>query len=526
MVKETEFYELLSVSVDADENEIKRSYRKLALKYHPDKNPGDESAADMFKQISHAYETLSDADKRRLYDAHGKDGLNGGGGGGGGFADEADIFSRFFGGGAPRGEPKPKDLVHELPCTLEDMYKGRTRRVAITRKRKCTDCDGKGLKPGVNPPTCRKCKGAGRVRMVQQLFPGFVQQFEAECPDCDGNGVQIRRQDICARCGGQCAVNDQKVLDVHVEKGARHHEVLRFAGEGEEKVGVRLVGDVLIFLQEVRHRTFKRLGKHLVMTAGITLFEAVCGFEKVIEHLDGRTVRVTVAPGEVVNPSQPWCVSGQGMPIPGTGGTVCGDLYIQFEVSWPKPTALPAAGNNSNVNAAQEGSGSLTEAGLRAAAAAFALPEKTPLLGGQRVELQRIPGAAEERAMSEAASRSGGKGRRATTTTQAKGRGATSSTSSGGGSNDPALDSARRRFRTQAARGREVKDKAWGGYRHGTEAGTAGAHGMGHAAADEDDGDEYEDMDDEEEQRGPRRQPQQQQTRGMHGAQQVECASQ
>ncbi|ORC89389.1 putative DnaJ protein [Trypanosoma theileri] len=392
MVKETEYYELLEIVTDASEHEIKRAYRRLALRYHPDKNPGDDEAAEKFKRISHAYEVLSDADKRRLYDQHGKAGLEHGGGDDG--MDAADIFSAFFGGRrAPRGERKPRDLVHELTITLEDAYAGRRRRVAVTRDRLCGDCGGEGLRPGAVRQKCGACGGHGVRVHVQQLFPGMQQRMQVACTACGGAGTAVRDADICSGCRGNRVVKDQKVLDVCVEKGMDDSDVLRFDGEGDEIPGVRLKGDVLIILRLKSHDVFRRAGKHLLMNHTITLREALCGFELPVQQLDKRMLLIKVPCGQVIDPEAAWVVHREGMPVPNTGGTERGNLIVHFEVEYPTQ---------------------LSSRQLEQIATAFEMLDPLPRLNGQKVLLQdesrrqKRKGAARRAAAKSGAGGSGG----------------------------------------------------------------------------------------------------------------------
>ncbi|RNF21083.1 putative chaperone DNAJ protein [Trypanosoma conorhini] len=369
MVKESEYYEVLGLSVDAVDHDIKRAYRRLALRYHPDKNPGDQEAAEMFKRISHAYEILSDEEKRRIYDQHGKAGLEGGGGGDGEF-DASDIFSMFFGGGRrPRGERKPKDLVHELRVSLEDLYNGKTRKVSVTRDRRCEACDGNGIKPGAERRTCVACRGQGSQMFVQELFLGMHQRVQQTCQSCGGEGTTVREVDICGRCRGSRTVKDQKVLEVHIEKGMRHQDVVRFDGEGDEVVGMRLKGDVLIILAQKPHDVFRRVGNHLLMNYTISLQEALCGFELPVQHLDRRMRLIKIPCGQVIDPEAAWVVRGEGMPLPNTGGLDRGNLVIHFEVEYP-----------TQLGARQ----------LKSIAAALGAPETLPRVGGHKLVLSDL----------------------------------------------------------------------------------------------------------------------------------------
>lgn len=340
MPVELAYYEVLGVEGTADENEIKRAYRKMALKFHPDKNPGDEAAASKFKELGEAYEVLSDPEKKALYDKHGKKGLEQGGGGGHG--DASDIFSMFFGGGRrERGEPKPKDIVHELPVSLEEMYVGKTKKIAATRDRLCTDCKGTGAREGAGEATCADCRGRGFRVMMQQLMPGMVQQVQVKCSKCQGKGVNVHPDDLCRTCQGSKVVKDRKVLEVHIEKGMKKGDHMRFTGDGDQIPGVRLAGDILIILAQKPHEMFRRIGSHLLVNHTITLQEALCGFELPIEHLDRRMILIKIPPGQVIDPSFAWTAYREGMPIQGSGGAERGNLMIHFDVKFPD--SLPAA---------------------------------------------------------------------------------------------------------------------------------------------------------------------------------------
>jgi len=284
--------------------------------------------------VGTAYEVLCDAEKRALYDKRGKKGLEEGGRGGGGDAD--DIFSMFFGGGGrSRGEPKPKDIVHELGVTLEDMYLGKTKKIAATRDRVCVQCSGSGIKPDSKLDSCRKCGGAGAVIGMREIFPGMVQRVQMRCDACSGQGQCVRPEDICPGCRGAKIAKERKVLEVHIEKGARSRDHIRFAEEGDQVPGVRLIGDIIIFLVQKPHDVFQRVGDHILFQHEITLHEALCGFEMPLEQLDRRMLLIKIPPQQVIDPSFAWYVHREGMPIPGTGGTEKGHLVIHFKVKFP-----------------------------------------------------------------------------------------------------------------------------------------------------------------------------------------------
>ncbi|KAG5475477.1 hypothetical protein LSCM1_03597 [Leishmania martiniquensis] len=339
MVKETGYYDALGVSPNASEDEIKRAYRKLALKYHPDKNT-DPGAQEKFKEVSVAYECLSDPEKRKRYDQFGKDAVEMQSGG----VDPSDIFASFFGGGGrPRGEPKPKDIVHELPVPLEAFYCGKTIKLAITRDRLCTQCSGTGSKVAGVSATCKDCGGRGVRMMTRQLQPGFIQQIQTACPVCKGKGTNLREEDKCISCRGQQILKDKKVFEVVVEKGMHRGDSVTFSGEGDQIPGVKLSGDIIIILDQKPHATFVRKGNHLLMEHTISLAEALTGFSLNVTQLDGRELAISSTAGSVIDPASMYSVSREGMPVPHTGGMERGDLIIRFRVLFPKTLKQAAA---------------------------------------------------------------------------------------------------------------------------------------------------------------------------------------
>jgi len=332
MVKETGYYDELGVKPTATPDELKKAYRKLALKYHPDKNPDE---GERFKHISQAYEVLSNEDKRKVYDQGGEQALKEGGGGGGGgmFSSPMDIFDMFFGGGRGRGrERRGKDVVHQLNVTLADLYNSRTRKLALQKHIICPKCSGVG---GKKPPeTCTSCKGSGREVRIQQLAPGMVTQIQTTCGECRGAGERINAKDRCKHCEGKKVVQERKILEVTVEKGMADGHKIEFSGEGDQEPNIE-PGDIIIVLDEQEHPIFKRKGNDILMTMNITLVEALCGFQKAITTLDNRTIVISQIPGEVIKHECVKFVPNEGMPHY-KAPDMKGRLIIIFEITFPE----------------------------------------------------------------------------------------------------------------------------------------------------------------------------------------------
>jgi len=329
MVKETKLYEFLEVDPSASSEEIRKAYRKLAIKYHPDKNP---NAGDKFKELTIAHEILSDPEKRALYDKYGEEGLKEGGG-----ADADDIFSMFFGGGrrggGRQGKPRGKDVAVAFPVTLEDLYCGKQARFKLDKTVMCSTCSGKGTtKPKANVK-CTTCDGAGyRVHMRHVAF-GLVQQIQEPCPTCGGEGEMIKPKDRCKDCSGKKLVEEEKELEVFVDKGMSHNQKITFSGEGDQIPGVT-PGDVILVLQQQEHPVFKRNGHDLHMEKKIQLSDALCGFKYFISHLDGRVLLISSQNGQVIKPGDIRCIENEGMPHH-KNPFEKGRLFIKFEIEFP-----------------------------------------------------------------------------------------------------------------------------------------------------------------------------------------------
>lgn len=332
MVKDTKYYDVLGVDPGCNESQLKKAYYKLAKVYHPDKNP---EAGDKFKEISHAYEVLSDPQKREVYDRHGEEGLSGDGGGG---MSAEDLFSQLFGGGMfnsgqrrqPTGPRRGKDVGHCLKVTLEDLYCGKVSQLKLSKSVMCAKCDGRGGKAGA-VRVCSSCQGQGVKLVIRQMGP-MVQQTQVTCSDCRGEGEIINKADRCIECSGRKTVTQKKVLEVHIEKGMEDGTRIPFEGEGDQAPGI-LPGSVIIVLEQKPHAAFQRKKNDLYFDAQIDLVTALTGGSFHIRHLDERDLLVTILPGEVIKPGEVKCIEGEGMPS--LRHHVKGNLYVRFEIKFP-----------------------------------------------------------------------------------------------------------------------------------------------------------------------------------------------
>ncbi|KAI0948456.1 hypothetical protein AcV7_009193 [Taiwanofungus camphoratus] len=308
MVKETKYYDLLDAAPDASEADLKKAYRKKALRLHPDKG-GDP---ELFKEVTHAYEVLSDPQKRSIYDARGEAGLSESGGMGG--MDPQDLFSQlfggggFFGGGQPRsqGPRKTRDLMHRVHVTLEDLYKGKLAKLSLTRNVICSKCGGKGGKDGA-VQRCGACSGSG-VRMTLRQMGPMIQQLQQPCDTCSGSGETVNQKDKCKQCNGKKVVSEKKFLEVHIDKGMKGGQTIKFLGESDQAPDVT-PGDVVIVIEEKPHDRFKRQENDLFIEQEIDLLTALAGGKFAVKHLDDRALIVNIAPGEVIKHGMPSLLS-------------------------------------------------------------------------------------------------------------------------------------------------------------------------------------------------------------------------
>lgn len=336
MSVEADYYSLLEIERTADDATIKSSYRKLAMRWHPDKNPGDAEAEARFKSISEAYDCLKDPQKRAAYDRFGHDafkqGMSGGGGGqggGAGFSDLGDIFetifgSAFGGGGGRQQARRGADLRYDMEVSLDEAFHGKQAEIEIEVSTQCDPCGGSGAEPGTGTRRCNLCGGHGQVRAQQGFF-----MVERTCPTCHGRGEVIEKP--CRSCRGEGRVDTPQKLEVNIPPGVDTGTRIRLAGKGEAGPFGSPPGDLYIFIHIKRHNVFEREGATLVTRVPIAFTTAALGGEIAIPGLDAATIAIDIPAG--IQSGKQLRKRGAGMPV--LQGRGRGDLVIEIMVETP-----------------------------------------------------------------------------------------------------------------------------------------------------------------------------------------------
>ncbi|MCC3860343.1 molecular chaperone DnaJ [Pseudemcibacter aquimaris] len=331
-----DYYETLGVDRSADAAGLKSAYRKLAMKYHPDRNPGDAEAEAKFKEVSEAYDILKDDQKRSAYDQYGHAAFeNGGmGGGGGGFhgfeaSGFSDIFEDLFGmGGGRRRDPnasrRGSDLRYNLTITLEDAFTGKSEKIKIPTSVACDTCDGSGAEDGTKPSACTTCNGIGKVRSQQGFF-----MVERTCPSCQGQGMTI--ENPCGDCSGTGKKNKNKTLDVKIPAGVEEGTRIRLSGEGKAGTRGGPSGDLYIFIDIEYHPIFQRDGSTVFCEIPIPMTTAALGGEIEVPTIGGDKTTVKISKG--TQTGKRYKISGKGMPVLNRG--TYGDMFIETNVETP-----------------------------------------------------------------------------------------------------------------------------------------------------------------------------------------------
>ena len=336
MATKRDYYEILDVAKDADTNTIKRAYRKLAMKYHPDRNKDDDTAAEKFRESTEAYEVLTDETKRSRYDRYGHAGVDDqmGGFGAGGFQDShayrdfgdlfGDVFGEAFGFGGRQQSNRGSDLRYDLSITLEDAAAGKEVELQIPKHAECDTCSGSGARPGTNPVPCSTCGGHGQVQMNQGFFA-----VRRTCPNCHGTGKKI--ESPCITCGGAGRKKVTKNLKVKIPAGVYHGAQVRVSGEGEAGEQGGPSGDLYIVVSLKEHKIFERDGGDLHCTMPITFPQATLGAEVEAPTLTGK-IKIKIPAG--TESGRVFRLRGKGVLDVRTGHT--GDLYVRVHIAVPK----------------------------------------------------------------------------------------------------------------------------------------------------------------------------------------------
>ncbi len=335
-----DYYKTLGVDNSASADEIKKSYRKLAMKLHPDQNKDNPKAEEQFKKINEAYDILKDDQKRAAYDQYGSaafDGSMGGGGmgggqyrGGGGMgAGFSDIFEDMFGdfrggGGRSNGPSRGSDMQYNMELSLEDAYKGKEAKIKIPVNDECDECEGSGAKKGTSAKHCATCDGAGRVRQQQGFFT-----IERTCPTCHGEGSMIK--DPCSKCSGSGRVRKSKTLKVNIPAGIESGRRVRLSGEGEAGIRGGERGDLYVMINVKPHKLFQREGANLYCRVPITVTRAALGGEIEVPTIKGTRATVKIPAG--TQTSQQFRLKGKGMSV--LNSSAHGDMYINIFVETP-----------------------------------------------------------------------------------------------------------------------------------------------------------------------------------------------
>lgn len=343
-MSERDYYTILGVSKNATPDEIKKAYRKLAVKYHPDKNPGNKEAEESFKEAAHAYETLKDPDKKAAYDRYGHSASTGAGGGGGfnnsggfdfsgGFSNFSDIFEEMFGGGGSshghRGSRKPyqqpgSDIRYNLELSLEEAFKGITKNLKFTTFVKCEHCHGTGSEGTSKPSPCPTCNGRGSMRYQQ----GFM-TIERTCTTCNGAGSIM--SDPCKKCAGSGRLKGEKNLDVNIPSGVDSESRIRISGEGEAGFKGGETGDLYIFITVKNHKIFRRVDSDLYITAPINILTATLGGSLEVPSIDGVMQSIKIPHG--TQTGHQFRIRSKGMSMVRSKNR--GDLIVEVVVETP-----------------------------------------------------------------------------------------------------------------------------------------------------------------------------------------------
>lgn len=343
MVRDTTLYDRLEVPPNASESDIKKEYNRLSKKWHPDKNPNNvEEATKKFQEISQAKDVLLDKERRALYDQHGMgmfDSPQASGPTVNPFQDFADIFGASFpfGMGSMPGwqsrNPPQEDIIETINVTLEQLYNGDTINFNYTQRMSCTKCDGEGVKEG-KQSTCQDCQGKGMRTQVTRMGP-IIQQITSPCNTCRGKGKSVKDEDKCEQCNGRGFNNKDKSIQIPLKPGLSNGNKICLSGKGHQLKNIK--SDLILVINELPHKTFRRYQNDLFIEVNLKLYQALFGFDKVIEHLDKRKLHISCSGKTDFNTIRK--ISGEGLRLINSENK--GDLYIRFNINLPNLSSLP-----------------------------------------------------------------------------------------------------------------------------------------------------------------------------------------
>ena len=347
MAEETDYYKILGVERTATADEIKRAYKKVAIKYHPDRNPGDKEAEEKFKQAAQAYDVLRDPDKRARYDQFGAAGVDGAAGGFGGFGaggmDLNDIFRNFgdifdgafggfggFGGGRGQRQYRGSDMRMKVRLTLEEISTGVTKKFKVRKDITCTECHGTGCASGHSPETCPTCHGQGYVIQSRRSFLGMMQTQEV-CPNCHGEGTVIKH--TCSHCHGEGVTSGEEIVEIKIPAGVAEGMVVNVPGKGNAAKHGGVPGDIQVLIEEEPHKDFIRDDTDLIYNLLLTVSQAALGDTIDIPTLTGKA-RIKIEPG--TQPGTALRLRGKGLPAVQGYGVGTGDIVVNISVYIPE----------------------------------------------------------------------------------------------------------------------------------------------------------------------------------------------
>ncbi len=346
MATKRDYYEILGVAKNAGADEIKKAYKKLAIKYHPDRNPGDKEAEEKFKEAAEAYEVLSDSDKRARYDQFGPEGLNGAGGFGAGGMDLNDIFRHFgdifggggfggfgdFGGSAARTRQyKGADLRLKVKLSLAEIATGVTKKFKVRKDVHCPECHGSGCASGSHPETCPECHGSGYVMRTRRTMLGMM-QTQSDCPTCGGEGKIIKNK--CHKCSGEGVVNGEEIVEINIPAGVAEGMVVNINGKGNAAKHNGVPGNIQVLIEEEANEDFIRDENDVIYNLLLTIPQAVLGDKVDIPTIEGGRVRIDIKPG--TQSGTKLRLRGKGLPAVSGYGYGKGDLVVNVSVYIPE----------------------------------------------------------------------------------------------------------------------------------------------------------------------------------------------